>query len=80
MLAAAKDEYREEKGDFAHCALMLPISTCGSQGSGTARMISCRIAVMKEADPGWQAYELPCGHDAMIDMPQRLAEILIAVS
>jgi len=43
-------------------------------------MISCRIVVMKEAKPGWQAYELQCGHDAMIDMPQRLAEILIAVS
>jgi hypothetical protein len=43
-------------------------------------MISCRIVVMKEAEPGWQAYELQCGHDAMIDMPQRLAEILIAVS
>ena len=32
------------------------------------------------AEPGWQAYELPCGHDVMIDMPQRLAEILIEVS
>jgi pimeloyl-ACP methyl ester carboxylesterase len=32
------------------------------------------------AEPDWQAYELPCGHDAMIDMPQRLAEILIEVS
>jgi pimeloyl-ACP methyl ester carboxylesterase len=31
-------------------------------------------------EPGWQAYELPCGHDAMIDMPQRLAEILVEVS
>jgi hypothetical protein len=24
---------------------------------------------------GWRAYEMPCGHDAMIDMPERLAEI-----
>jgi pimeloyl-ACP methyl ester carboxylesterase len=27
--------------------------------------------------PSWRTYELPCGHDIMLDMPQRLAEILI---
>jgi len=25
----------------------------------------------------WRVYEMPCGHDAMIDMPDRLAEILL---
>jgi hypothetical protein len=25
-------------------------------------------------------YELPCGHDAMVDMPDRLTEILIEVA
>jgi len=25
---------------------------------------------------GWRTYELPCGHDVMLDMPERLAEIL----
>jgi pimeloyl-ACP methyl ester carboxylesterase len=25
---------------------------------------------------GWRAYEVACGHDVMIDMPERLAEIL----
>lgn len=27
-------------------------------------------------DPGWRTYEIPCGHDVMLDMPERLAEIL----
>jgi pimeloyl-ACP methyl ester carboxylesterase len=29
------------------------------------------------SDPGWRVLDLPCGHDAMLDMPQRLAEILV---
>jgi pimeloyl-ACP methyl ester carboxylesterase len=28
------------------------------------------------ANAGWRSYELPCGHDVMVDMPERLAEIL----
>ncbi|MGH7247023.1 MAG: alpha/beta fold hydrolase, partial [Pseudomonadota bacterium] len=31
----------------------------------------------KKADPSWRTYEVPCGHDVMIDMPERLAEILL---
>lgn len=34
----------------------------------------------KAADPSWRAYEVPCGHDVMIDMPARLAEILLDVA
>jgi pimeloyl-ACP methyl ester carboxylesterase len=30
------------------------------------------------AIPSWSMFELPCGHDIMIDMPERLAEILLA--
>jgi len=33
-----------------------------------------------QADAAWRAYELPCGHDIMVDMPQRLAEILLEVA
>jgi pimeloyl-ACP methyl ester carboxylesterase len=33
--------------------------------------------VAKQADPSWQTFELPCGHDVMIDMPERLAQILL---
>jgi pimeloyl-ACP methyl ester carboxylesterase len=28
------------------------------------------------AKGGWQIYDVPCGHDVMIDMPDRLVEIL----
>jgi len=30
--------------------------------------------------PGWQLYEVPCGHDVMVDMPDRLAGILEEVA
>lgn len=33
-----------------------------------------------KADSAWRSYALPCGHDAMIDMPERLAEILEEVT
>jgi pimeloyl-ACP methyl ester carboxylesterase len=26
--------------------------------------------------PGWRIYDVPCGHDVMVDMPDRLVEIL----
>jgi pimeloyl-ACP methyl ester carboxylesterase len=29
---------------------------------------------------GWRIYEVPCGHDVMVDMPDRLAEILVEVA
>ena len=29
-------------------------------------------------NPGWRVYELPCGHDAMIDMPAEVADLLLA--
>jgi pimeloyl-ACP methyl ester carboxylesterase len=29
---------------------------------------------------GWRTYEVPCGHNVMIDMPERLAEILNEVA
>jgi pimeloyl-ACP methyl ester carboxylesterase len=29
-----------------------------------------------KADPAWRVTSLPCGHDIMVDMPERLAEIL----
>jgi len=33
-----------------------------------------------KADRAWRSYEVPCGHDVMVDMPQRLAEILLEVA
>jgi pimeloyl-ACP methyl ester carboxylesterase len=29
---------------------------------------------------GWRVYETPCGHDVMVDMPDRLTEILLEVA
>jgi len=33
-----------------------------------------------KADPSWRTYEVPCGHDVMIDDPDRLTEILLEVA
>jgi pimeloyl-ACP methyl ester carboxylesterase len=30
-----------------------------------------------KADPSWHTYAVPCGHDVMIDAPDRLTEILL---
>jgi pimeloyl-ACP methyl ester carboxylesterase len=32
-----------------------------------------------KGDSAWRSYEMPCGHDAMVDMPDRLTEILLEV-
>jgi pimeloyl-ACP methyl ester carboxylesterase len=32
------------------------------------------------AEPSWSTYEIPCGHDVMVDMPDRLVETLLAIS
>ena len=32
------------------------------------------------SDASWRHYEVPCGHDVMVDMPERLAEILLEVA
>ena len=34
----------------------------------------------KQNDPSWRTYEVPCGHDVMVDMPERLTEILLEVA
>ena len=33
-----------------------------------------------KADPAWRTYEAPSGHDVMVDIPERLAEILEEVA
>jgi pimeloyl-ACP methyl ester carboxylesterase len=33
-----------------------------------------------KANPGWRTYEVPSGHDVMVDMPERLAQILVDVA
>jgi pimeloyl-ACP methyl ester carboxylesterase len=31
-------------------------------------------------DPAWKVYDVPCGHDVMLDAPDRLTEILLEVA
>jgi pimeloyl-ACP methyl ester carboxylesterase len=33
-----------------------------------------------KSDKSWRTYAVPCGHDVMVDMPERLAEILLEVA
>jgi pimeloyl-ACP methyl ester carboxylesterase len=33
-----------------------------------------------KSDPSWRTYGVPCGHDVMVDMPERLADILEEVA
>ncbi len=33
-----------------------------------------------KGDPTWRTFGVPCGHDVMVDMPDRLAEILMEVA
>lgn len=33
-----------------------------------------------KSDPSWQVFDLPCGHDAMIEMPEALSDILLQVA
>jgi pimeloyl-ACP methyl ester carboxylesterase len=37
------------------------------------------LAAVK-ADPSWRTYAVPCGHDVMVDMPDRFSEILLEVA
>jgi pimeloyl-ACP methyl ester carboxylesterase len=36
-----------------------------------------RALATVQADPSWRCYEVPCGHDLMVDMPDRLTELLL---
>jgi pimeloyl-ACP methyl ester carboxylesterase len=36
-----------------------------------------RALAAARSDPSWRCYELLCGHDVMIDMPDRLSELLV---
>lgn len=39
-----------------------------------------KVADRLKQVPGWQVTSLPCGHDLMLDMPQKTADILIAAA
>jgi hypothetical protein len=33
-----------------------------------------------QSKPSWRTYEVPSGHDVMVDMPERLTDILLEVA
>jgi pimeloyl-ACP methyl ester carboxylesterase len=39
-----------------------------------------RALAAARADPSWRTYEVACGHDVMVDAPERLTEILLEVA
>jgi pimeloyl-ACP methyl ester carboxylesterase len=47
--------------------------------NGTHPILDALYA-QSQQDKAWRAYGVPCGHDVMIDMPERLAEILQEVA
>jgi pimeloyl-ACP methyl ester carboxylesterase len=49
------------------------------RASGYPNVSFDRAHARTKADPSWRTYEVPCGHDVMIDEPERLTEILIEV-
>lgn len=47
------------------------------RGKGYNNHAFDRAFAAAQSDATWRCYQLPCGHDAMIDMPDRLSEILL---
>jgi hypothetical protein len=39
-----------------------------------------KVYATTKADKTWRTYEVPCGHDVMVDMPERLVELLLEAS
>lgn len=39
-----------------------------------------RALAAARSDPSWRTYEVACGHDVMVDAPERLTEILLEVA
>jgi hypothetical protein len=36
-----------------------------------------RALSVAQSDPSWRCYEIACGHDVMVDRPDRLSELLL---
>lgn len=50
------------------------------RATGSARPSFDAVAERLRRDPAWRLYDVPCGHDVMLDMPDRLVEILEEVA
>ncbi|MET0278361.1 MAG: alpha/beta fold hydrolase [Pseudorhodoplanes sp.] len=38
------------------------------------------VVARLRSDPTWKIHDMPCGHDVMIDMPDRLTDLLVAAA
>jgi hypothetical protein len=47
------------------------------RAKGYANQAFDRALATVQADPSWRCYEVPCGHAVMVDMPERLTELLL---
>ena len=50
------------------------------RATGYAHQHFDRYYAKTKSDPSWRTFEVPCGHVVMLDMPERLAEILEIVA
>jgi pimeloyl-ACP methyl ester carboxylesterase len=50
------------------------------RASGYANPSFDAALAQAKANPAWRSYEVACGHDVMVDMPERLTEILLEVA
>jgi pimeloyl-ACP methyl ester carboxylesterase len=50
------------------------------RASGYPNVSFDKACARVKKDSSWRTYEVPCGHDVMIDEPDRLTEILIEVA
>ena len=48
------------------------------RATGTANPAFDKVHAALKGKSGWTSYEVPCGHDVMVDMPDKLVEILEA--
>ena len=46
------------------------------RGGGHEQAAFDKFLQQCEADPAWRTWNLPCGHHVMLDMPEKLADIL----
>jgi len=49
-----------------------------ASGYNNPPFVACHEAL--KSDPSWQLFDLPCHHDVMVQMPNELSDILVAVA
>lgn len=62
----------------AHLAVAKKVFVRATDWSGTAALLEVHERL--KADKSWQTFEIPSGHDVMLDAPERVAEILLGAA